>query len=219
MYRSWSITTRPRAGLTDEQLEALDRFGHKAQFHLHGVEKKDAARHSHLGVYLSKPSTKSNICNRVLSIPAFRSLDDDEKRTFRKGVKIMYNTDWIMGYVGDEAKDEEYIEASRNLPDDLTDLDAFYPAEDDAQSKRPLSIWFVTMERHWQTHPDGYARFSGYATEENISDFMYDMMNYARIIEVIADPRVFRQKALALSRFITHFVGRRITRSARMPEM
>ncbi len=215
MYKAWSITARPRAGVTDDQVTALTRFGYRSDYHLHGVEKEGAERHSHLGIYLPRLSTKSNICNRLLAMPEFRMLDGDERKTLRRGVKIMYNTDFVMGYIGDEAKDDAFTEASRQLPDDLTLLDSYYPDKDDTQAKKPLSIWYHTMEQHWRAenpvHPP-----KELGTLEN---FLYRLMYRDRVIEVISDPRIFKNKVQSLYYYIKKYTGRRQYGEGELPTM
>lgn len=207
MYRTWSISYRPRAGITDRQIADLHHWAKtRSDFYLLGVEKSGTERHAHLGIYLPRASNKANICNRLLSVPALR-LDVDETRVMRKGVKIMYNTDWVMGYVGDDDKGDEYTEVGRRLPDDLTDLETYYPAPDDQQSIKPLSIWYAKIEKLWLEHPQGRANYNRDPSAQILMDFMSYLMNDARIIEVISDPRIFKQKAEALCRFIRKFRG------------
>lgn len=215
MYKTWTINIRPTQGITDEQIAALTRFGHRSDYHLHGVEKESTERHSHMGVYLPRFSTKSNICNRLLAMPAFRMLDENERRRLRAGVKIMYNTDFVMGYIGDEAKKDAYTEASRNLPDDLDILDTYYPDKDDTQAKKPLSIWYNTMEKHWRVeNPVRNPR-----DLDTLQNFLYRLMYRDRVIEVISDPRIFKNKLQSLYYYIKKFAGRVQQGPNGLPEM
>lgn len=190
MFKSFALTIRPKDGLTDRQADALITFGKKHDYHLIGLEKEGTERHAHLGIFQEKPRAKCNVENRLLSMPAFQSLSPQEVKVFRKGTKIMYNSDYIMGYIGNPDKEDDYYELSRHLPDDIDDLEPYYPPPGDTSAKRPVSIWYTT-------------RASGYegpkpATESSVLSYIKRLMFVDLSIEIIADQRVLQQKVRAL---------------------
>lgn len=197
MFSAWALTVRPKDGLTDTMLQAIDKFAHRCKYHLLGVEKEGTDKHAHLGIFLDKPSTKSNICNRLLAAPALKCLASAEVKVLRAGVKIMYNSDYIFGYIGNEDKGDAYTEVSRSLPDDIGELESFYPPPGDTSAKKPVSIWYATRAAAY----DGPTP----ATEVSVLRHLMTLMFSEKTIEVIADQRILQQKCRALKAYINSY--------------
>lgn len=197
MFKSWAITVRPKHGLTDSHLSALEKFCNRSKFHLLGVESTDNSRHAHFGVFLDKPSTKANIANRLLSCPALKTLASDEVSVLRKGIKIMYNSDFIMGYIGDPDKLDDYTEVSRNLPDDIEDLDTFYPPVGDATARKPVSVWYSDRAADYEAKSGTMP-----ATECSVLSFLKTLMFKEKVINIIADQRRLQQQVRSLVAYL-----------------
>lgn len=213
-YRSWAITFRPSDGVTDEHIDALDRWMNKVcQYHFAVTEKTGTARHVHAALFLEKSTTKSNLNHRILSIKGIEgTLTSVEQSVFRNGTKIMYNDDWINNYL-DSAndfalKDDDSVLISRKMPDNIEVFQAYYPEKDDERAKRKFegSPWYLKMEKayyadeenHWFTK----RMYLGSHGVECMAALMHHHMYVTRTIEVIADKRRFQQHAEALYHFI-----------------
>lgn len=206
MYQAWSFTLRPTDGVTDDMISGVDRWCHKADWHCHGVEKEGTERHCHFGVYLPTPTTRSNVFTRILSLPELKVLTDREIKVFRcpKAKGIMYNHTYVEDYIGNLNKTGVYIEVSRHLPADLDDLIPYYPEPGDQQAVKPLSIWYVNMEKRWLEQDPPPRPPTNVKVVDN---FLYRLMYAERSIEVISDPRKFSAQSTALFRFLTKFTG------------
>jgi hypothetical protein len=204
-YRTYAITFRPTDGITDEQIDVLDRWMQKAcDYYAAITEKTGKERHLHAALFLTKSTTRSNLHNRIFAIKGIDgTLTSVEKSVFRRGTKIMYNSDFMEGYM---TKGDDTAVISMQIPDDdRSVLDAYFPEKDDDRMKRKFegSVWFLNMEKayyadegkHWFTNPMNFG-------ETAMAAFIHHRMYVSREIEVIADSRRLAQYTKALVHFV-----------------
>ena len=100
-YNTWAITIRPTNGITNEQIECVTNWIVKTCDYYHIVTEKDGwERHLHAALFLKRDDHKSNLNNRILSIPCLKdTLTGAEQVVVRKGTKIMYDWNWINKYM------------------------------------------------------------------------------------------------------------------------
>jgi len=221
-YRTYAITFRPTDGITDEQIDALDRWMQKTcDYYTAITEKTGRERHLHAALFLNKATTRSNLHNRIFAIKGIDgTLTSVEKSVFRRGTKIMYNCDFMEGYM---AKGDDTVVIAAQLPeDDPSVVDAYFPEKDDDRMKRKFegSVWFVNMEKayyadegkHWFTRK---SRFG----EKAIAAFIHHRMYVSREIEVIVDSRRLAQYTKSLVQFIQAQDERPSTAGSSMHDM
>jgi len=193
--RSYAVTFRPALGVTDEQCSKFLEWVKKNCTYFYVItEKQDAERHIHAALFLKKSVMRSNLCNSLTRL--FPGLSFEEKMVFRKGVKTMYNHDWLGTYL---EKGDDTVVLERNLPERHL-LDAYFEECPVPQKKGPSACdpYYANLEKLWHTH-------RGPGTDPNpqeIRCFLMDMMNKTRVIRVIADNRKVYALSCALSRYI-----------------
>lgn len=227
-YRAWTLTFRPRAGVTDRQLSQITDWCVKTtSFHHVGVEKADDARHAHITIFRPRTTSRSNMINMIIKTAFHNSLDEQEKtrpgylKTYKdpsgrlkSGLNICYSDDFMANYVGANYKDDQYFLRSHHLPDDLEVLTDYYPAKDDTASVRPNSLWFVNREKAWLA-----AGLPAHlANDINVRAMLNYWMFNDRSIEVIADPRIFTQKVKALTMFLRRDSHQPLSYHTQIPE-
>ena len=225
-YQSWALTFRPRNGVTEHQLDLLERWCKSTTNWYHiGVEKDDIARHAHIVVYRRFPSTRSNMVNLIIKTAFHNSLDAEEKTrpgylkmaikkdgARKSGLTINYNNNFLENYIGNPTKDDPFFCYSEKLPADHDVLLEYYPEKNDTANRAPLSPWFVKMEKLWHEFNDAqraawdpkfpHRNQTLQLTDEVVKKFVCHHMYHLRDIEVICDPRILTNKSKALTEFI-----------------
>lgn len=197
-YKTFAITIRPRDGATEDHDSIITTWlRKKCEYYYLVSEKLDADRHLHCGVFLKSPMTRSNFSNTVSRL--FSSyLDTDEMRVFKRGVRIMYNFDFIQNYL-DKDDDTEVILA--NLPEQGR-LESFWPPSEEqakARASAATDKHYAKLELLWNTHvPPGVE-----CTPANCRNFLFDMMYSKRLIKVVRDDKTIIQTAKHLHRYVT----------------
>lgn len=197
-YSTFALTLRPRAGVTDEQIEDVLKWCQNAcKWYAIVTEKEDHARHIHAAIWLKKPSTRSNVNFRILSLKGFQALDNVEQHVaVRKGTSIMYNFDWNEEYMtkGDST---EIIAEELGSEEEMAEL---FPAKDDKRAAKKFlgSPWLVNMEKLWYLSPFKDST----PNMEKVGIVMHCAMYVDRVIEAILDPRKYKQHQIGLLHFI-----------------
>lgn len=195
-YKSYALTVRPRDGATITHDGLLVTFLRKyCQYWYVVSEKLDEERHLHAGVFFKKAQTRSNVCLMLKRV--FKDLDDDEKRVLGKGVRIMYNLDFIEEYLN---KDDDTVVVSDNMAE-AKHLEGYWPPSKDqerAKASMATDKYYAKLECLWYEHqsPGVEIRY------DTVCAFLSRMMNKERLIRVIVDDRKLKQTAMALSRYI-----------------
>ena len=72
-YNTWAITIRPTNSITNEQIEGVTTWITKICDYYHIITEKDGyERHLHAALFLKKDDHRSNINNRILSVPCLK---------------------------------------------------------------------------------------------------------------------------------------------------
>lgn len=184
-------TLRPRNGITDEDRVKFEKWVRKACTHyFFTLEKQETeGQHMHWGIVLPKEWRISNVRLTVRRMyPHWEAIE------LEKGIKIKpwYSDAWYAEYCEKEGPDAIY---EQNMPENLADLP--WPAEDDTQLKRPLSVWYDNLEKKYfqeHEHPP--------PTLREVQEFVMGRMVINRDVEAIADKRVFNQRCEFLLRYM-----------------
>lgn len=193
--RSFSVTLRPLNGVDDEHISRLVKWVKKnCEYYFVITEKLDHERHVHAAVFLKNPKTPSNFSTDMIRL--FKDLSVEEKSVFRKGIKSMYNSDWINSYL---EKGDDTVVIERNLPEEAT-MDAYFSEVPDKRKKGPSCAdpFYANLEKLWWE----YKRPIEETNPSNLRNFLMRMMNKERLIRVIADNKKIFQISCALSRYI-----------------
>lgn len=194
-HRSFSLTLRPRDGVSDNQISLLAKWIKKnCCYYLMITEKLDSDRHVHAALFLKKKKIPSNFATDMMRL--FKDLDPEEKSVFRRGIKSMYNYDWVTEYLN---KGDDTVVIERNLPEVAT-LDSYFSEVPDPRKKGPSAAdpFYANLEKLWYE----YKRPIEECNPSNLRNFLMAMMNEKRLIRVISDNRKIFQISCALSRYI-----------------
>ena len=196
-YLTWAFTLRPRDGVTDKQVEKMEKYLHNhAQYWKIITEKEGDQRHMHTAFVLKNPSSKSNVA--VYLTRMYKDLDAEETAIMRQGLKIWYNKDFL-DYLD---KDDDTVVISSNLPE-VSHLEAFFPPKPvvlaPGQKKQLANhAMLENLEKLWMEHvPTHYV-----VNTENARNFMWSMMYEKRLIGVILDDKRIDQVSRALVRWM-----------------
>ena len=189
MYKTYAITVRPRTGITDVQVQRLSDWVKKQCEYYHVVtEKNDDERHLHAGLFLKKEKERKNVISMLLN--QMKELDGEERTVLRKGVKVMYNMDFIDNYLD---KDDDTKVIVSNLPDQYLGFPE--KAED---LNRKADPYYAKLEKLWYEHQNTGVEVCG----QTCRDFLFDMMYNKRLIRIIADDKRIMQVARHLMRYL-----------------
>lgn len=98
-YRSYALTVRPRGGLSDATLSALNSWLSKQDYGVAVTEMENESRHWHGQCWLAEPRARGEICKSLQRIceRTIAEWDQAQLKVLRTGVKIAYS-DWIDDY-------------------------------------------------------------------------------------------------------------------------
>jgi len=196
-FKTFALTVRPRDGISDQQVSILTAFIKKRTDHHHVVtEKLGSERHVHAALYLKTAITKSNFAT-LLTRLCKNTLDFDETElsVVRKGIKILYNNDFVENYLD---KDDDTVVISTDLPES-SHLESWYPPKPVTKSKtQKHSAYYWELEKLWYELQSPTVEVHTL----NARHFLYRLMYSDRVIPIIRDDKQIVQTARHLVRFI-----------------
>lgn len=193
-FSSFALTFRPLNGVSDDQVSVLSKWIRKRCEYYHIVtEKQGSERHVHAGIFLKKEMDRSNLA--VLLSRLFPDLSASEKSVWLRGIKVMYNNDFIKNYLD---KDDDTDIICSSLPE-AGHLESFFPPIPAEAVKLPRhSLFYHELEALWLQHiPLGHE-----INTQTARDFLFDMMYNKRCINVIRDDKQIVQTARHLVRWL-----------------
>ena len=196
-YRSYAITVRPLDGATNVHDDLLCKFVRKyCEYYYIVSEKTDDERHLHAGLFLKKPTSRSNFSLMIRRV--FADLSDDEKRVLNQGIRIMYNMDFIENYLD---KDDDTELVLQNLPEQ-GHLESYWPPskeQEKAKAKAAVDKYYANLEYLWYQHQSPSVEVN----YESCARFLSRMMYCDRLIRVLRDDKAIAQTAKHLMRYIS----------------
>jgi len=193
--RSYAITFRPRDGVTDSHIKVFTQYVEKhCDYYYVITEKLGAERHIHAGIFLKNAVTKSNLGKSLKA--AIKGLSTEEYLVFRKGIKKMYNHDFMDNYMN---KGDDTCVILKCLPEAAT-LDSYFSEVSPPAKMGPKAVdsYFSNLEALWFTHK----RVEEECNPENLRHFLMKMMNVTRVIRIVSDNRKVFAISCALARYI-----------------
>lgn len=185
-FTTYSITVRPRSGITDQQVQKFCKWVKKqCEYYYVITEKLEDERHIHSALYFKAPKKRSNVSQLLLQI--FKELDAEEKSVLQKGVKILYSNSFLTDYMN---KGDNTVVIERNLPE-LDVLDNFYPPKPLSPANARRLNMHATMEQYenlWRTHVSSLVEVN----TSSVRDFLFDMQYNKRVIGLMDDKKVIQ---------------------------
>ena len=161
-YNTWAITIRPTGGIKNEQIEGVTNWIAKTCDYYHIITEKDGwERHLHAALFLKKDDHRSNLNNRILSVPCLKdTLTEAERVVLRRGTKIMYDWNFVNTYL---KKADPFHK----------DIDSFLP---------PLEQWEVIRDQRFPEKNDKRAeqKFEGDPWMLKMESLFKDWLDGAR---------------------------------------
>lgn len=195
--RSVAITIRPSDGVTDTHISKFSTYvKRKCEYYYIITEKEDDERHIHAGLIYKNPVTVSNVCTELLRV--YKDLNTDEKLVLRRGIKVMYNNDFISKYM---AKGDSTVVVERNLPEDGC-LESYFPPPLPSRSEKASLNHHSTMKRYeslWQEHIQPHVE----VRTDNVRDFLFQMQYCERRIGLLTDSVLWQH-----ARWFTRWMNR-----------
>lgn len=195
-FTTYAITLRPLNGVTDNEVEGFVTLCKRLCNSYHVVtEKTGSQRHIHAALFLKKGTSRSNVAVVISRHCKKFGYNETERAVALKGVKIMYNNDWLVNYL-DKEDDTEVV--GSDLPP-LDRLIALYPPKPSESTKPKASLYYVELEKlmdeHWGRPLDGPL------TLQDVMDFLFEMMYSKRLINVLRDDKTVKATAKNFLRF------------------
>lgn len=194
-FKTYAVTVRPLGGIADEHIVKFVKWVKRHCEYYHVItEKTGSERHIHSGLVLKNPKTRSNM--GVLLKCLFKTLTPEEHRVLLRGVKIMYNDDFISRYM-DKGDDTVVVES--NLPENRC-FEAYYPPKpvDLVSRTRKCSAFYHELEGLWYKHHQPHHDVNTMTAR----DFLFKMMYSERCLAVIRDDKQISQTARHLVRWL-----------------
>lgn len=192
-FQTYAITLRPQNGVSEQDVSTMaDWIKRKSTYYHIVTEKEGSAKHLHAGIVLSKAITRSNLCQTMTQL--YKGLSSVERSVFMKGIKIMYNIDWISSYL---AKGDSTHVIASCLPEE-GHIEAYFPKKEEPRSGVKCSAFYHELEALWYKHttPDYEIHTM------NARNFLFKMMYSERCINVIRDDKQIVQIARHLVRWL-----------------
>lgn len=198
-FKTFAFTLRPRDGVTDKQIQKLNKYIRNKCEYWHVItEKTDDERHVHAALVMKEPTTRSNISTYLSRM--YKDLEDDEHKVMLSGLKIMYNEDFIRKYMD---KDDDTVVVDSNLPEEGF-LESYFPPkpkEEGVKAKRQLAYhqYMKELEALWREHQPVHVEVN----TENVRDFLFNMQYNKRLIGLIDD-----KKLIQVSKWLTRWMNK-----------
>lgn len=206
-FTTFALTIRPKDGITDHHIKLTMGFIRRTCEYYHVVtEKEGSQRHIHAGIVLKKESTKGDLTTRILRL--FNDLSVEERSVLRKGVKIMYNMDFITKYLD---KDDDTVVLASNLPE-AGSMESYFPDKPltpQEGKERKCSVYYHELERMWYENRAPHHEVNTVTTR----DFLFEMMYAKRCLPVIRDDK----QIIQVSRHLTRWLNKVTTSTIELP--
>lgn len=197
-FKTFALTFRPRNGVEPFQLPLISDWIKKRSEYYHVItESEGPSLHVHAALYLKVAVRKSDFATVWIRVCKKLGLDPEELSVQRKGIKILYNNDFVDKYL---TKDDLADVICSNLPESHF-LESWYPPKpvDPVVSRaRKCSTFYWNLESLWYKH----SRPELEINRENCEHFLFNMMYNERCINVMRDDKTIRQTARHLSRWL-----------------
>lgn len=128
-YASFCVTVRPMLGLSDETLQALNKYAESQDHAFAVVEKEGPEKHWHAQFWFNKPRYRGQIAEAMARI-CERTIEDWSKpqlKVLRNGVRIAYS-DWYSSYLSDNEEKEAPNVQVDNAP---LVTESYYPTQEE----------------------------------------------------------------------------------------
>lgn len=186
VYTTYAVTVRPRGGISDSDIRLFCEFVKKSCLYYYVItEKLDSERHIHSALVLKKAKCRSNVATALVRL--FKHYDAEEKAVLQKGLKILYNYDFVQNYMN---KGDDTVVIENNLPESAF-LESYFPPKPvsvDVSARRGLAFHdlMITYERYWHE----YMSVTDVVNTQTVRDFLFRLQYKERVIGLMDDKRL-----------------------------
>lgn len=200
-YIAYSITLRPRGGITDTDIELLKKITVKyCKFYLIITEKQDEARHVHAALYLKKEVTSSHFNQMIKRVFEGTFLERESVWGVAYKCKPMYNDDFVSKYM---TKGDSTQEIESHIPDLVERCSYYRDIEQKTKKAYVADPYFNKLEKlYFEYVPEGKVGSNPEPTLQEMESFLCRMMFKERRIRVITDSRKMRRTCKCLKQYI-----------------
>lgn len=190
-YKSFALTIRPRAGITNDTINAFKNWLLKQDYSVAVTEMTNEARHLHAQIWLNEGRTKDDVAKAVKRIceRTISDWDATQSKVLRGGIRIAYS-DWYLEYLVDNEQKGcvELDNIITNNPPDRTEQ--YYPTEEEQEKVKQVSQAadprFLAME---QECSEWHALESKEITMKSIARWLCYVMFEKRTMKVLINQR------------------------------
>lgn len=207
IYQTYMGSLRPSGGVNEKDISQLCKWLKKKRYYTCCIEKKDengadgkSAAHLHFVWVEEKPTIQSNTL-KLLRDQLKHIVAEMRCINLQQDGHCLYVSCWynLAGYCY-STKDEDILINNITEEDLELIIPSLWPAKDDKQNKRQISVWFHNLHQAWEKMCKNES-VAPQPTIKNVKQFvMRQILDYN--IEAIADKKVFNQKCDLLLRFI-----------------
>lgn len=190
-YKSFALTIRPRAGITNDTINALKSWMLKLDYSVAVTEMTGEARHLHAQIWLNEGRTKDDVAKAVKRIceRTISDWDATQSKVLRGGIRIAYS-DWYLEYLVDN-EEKGCVELDNiiiNNPPDRTEQ--FYPTEEEQEKVKSVSNATDPRYQSLEIQYLDWAKMNDVEiTMKSVAQFLCYAMFQQRTIKVITNQR------------------------------
>lgn len=200
-FISYSLTLRPRGGITEDDLNLLKKITVKYCLYWFIItEKEDESRHIHAALYLKKETTVSAFNQMMKRVFEGTFLERESIWGVAYKAKPMYNDDFVSKYM---TKGDKTVEVDSHIPDLVERCSYYRDIPTKKVGKQTGDPYFAKLEKlYFEYCPKGKLAPSTEPTLQEMESFMCRMMFKERRIRVITDSRKMRRTCKCLRQYI-----------------
>ena len=204
-FQSFALTIRPRAGITDDTIQAVKNWLLKQDYSVAVTEMSNEARHLHAQVWLNEGRTKDDVAKAVKRIceRTISDWDATQSKVLRGGIRVAYS-DWYLEYLVDNQEKGEVEESNIivNKPPDKTER--FYPSQEEQDAVKSIANATDPRFQSMETACKAYLETNQLdVTSRNVAVWLCYAMFQARTIKVIINQRDRTSLCKALYAYIS----------------
>lgn len=191
--KTFAITFRPLNGVDDNDVDKINAWIVKRSLYYHVItEKTGSERHVHAAMIFHTEVTRSQVTIQMKRL--FPNLSTDEHKVFMKGIRVMYNEDFIKAYMD---KSDDTVVISSNLPEAGT-IEHYFPPPLASLPSKSKNRYYHELMALWRKHVPPHVEVN----TKNARHFLFKMMYSLDAIAVLRDDKAIIQTAKHLCRFL-----------------
>lgn len=202
LVRAFNLTVSVRGDITDECVKAIKKWLTKNATYVHCVvEQETSKRHLHAAMFFKEPRDKKKMRENLWARQV-KPFHPTSVGSAACQVQAAPGRKWIDEYLHKEDTVERVLSV---LPDDLDDLNEYYP--DEATQQMLMAAKDKTVDVFYATHEVVYKEWlhenTWSSSTQTAHEYFCMRMFVRKDMRVIADSRRVHQMAVALHKYST----------------